>query len=372
MSKQLHVISFDIPYPANYGGAIDVYYKLKALHENGIEIILHCFEYRGNHAPELEKICSKVYYYKRNTSVLSHLSVLPYTVYSRKKNKLLENLLKDNYPILFEGLMSCYYLNHPGLANRIKLFREANIEQDYYKGLAKSTDSFIKKIYYSLESLRFKAFEKNLESADVLVAISQSDRDQLKSRFPHKRVEFIPGFHGNNSIVALPGQSDFLLYHANLSVPENELAAIYLCEKVFSKLSYKSIVAGLKPTKRLEKIIANYPNIELIANPVEAEMAALIRNAQVHVLVTFQGTGLKLKLLNTLFAGRHVLVNQLMLEGSGLDKLCHIANQSEEQIEICNKLMLIPFNQTDIIEREKILFPQFSNKVQAKRLSELF
>ena len=372
MSKHLHVISFDIPYPANYGGAIDVFYKLKALHEIGIEIILHCFEYRGNRAPELEKICKKVYYYKRNTSILSHISFMPYTVYSRKESDLLNNLGKDDYPILFEGLMSCYYLNHPGLANRTKLFREANIEHDYYSGLARATGSFTRKMYYSLESLRFKAFEKKLESADVILAISQVDGEQLKSRFPHKRVEFIPGFHSNNSVTSLPGQSDFLLYHANLSVPENELAAIYLCEKVFSKLNYKCIVAGLKPTKRLEKIISNYPTIELIANPDEAKMAALIQDVQVHVMVTFQGTGLKLKLLNTLFAGRHVLVNQLMLEGSGLDKLCHISDNSTEQIKICNKLMKIPFNQSDISEREKILFPQFSNKEQAKRLSELF
>ncbi len=372
MNRHLHVISFDIPYPANYGGAIDVFYKLKALHENGVEIILHCFEYRGNQAPELEKICKKVYYYKRNTSVLSHLTFLPYTVYSRKKQELLENLLKDNYPILFEGLMSCYYLNHPSLAKRVKLFREANIEHHYYSGLAKATDSFIKKIYFSLESLRFRAFEKKLESADVILAISQVDGDQLKSRFPNKRIEFIPGFHSNNSVTSLPGQSDFLLYHANLSVPENELAAIYLCEHVFSKLSHKCIVAGLNPTNRLKRIIAEYTNIKLISNPDEAEMASLITDAQVHVLVTFQGTGLKLKLLNTLFAGRHVLVNQLMLEGSGLDQLCHISDDSLEQIQICNKLMQIPFSQSDISERENILFPQFSNKVQAEKLSELF
>ena len=297
---------------------------------------------------------------------------MPYAVFSRKNPALLENLLKDKSAILFEGLMSCYYLSHPALAKRVKLFREANIEHEYYSGLAKASGSFVRKMYYWLESLRFKVFEKKLESADVLVAISQADADQLKSRFPLKQVEFIPGFHSNNSITSMPGQSDFLLYHANLSVPENELAAIYICEKVFSKLSYKCVVAGLNPTKRLEKIISQFPNIELIAKPDEPEMANLIKNAQVQVLVTFQGTGLKLKLLKTLFAGRHVLVNQLMLEGSGLDKLCHIANQAAEQIEICNKLMQIPFSESDISKREKILFPRFSNNEQAKRLSELF
>ena len=44
--KHLHVISFDVPVPANYGGVIDVYYKLKALHLQGVKIHLHCFEYK--------------------------------------------------------------------------------------------------------------------------------------------------------------------------------------------------------------------------------------------------------------------------------------------------------------------------------------
>jgi len=43
--KKLHIVSFDVPYPANYGGVIDVFYKLKALHSLGIEIYFHVFEY---------------------------------------------------------------------------------------------------------------------------------------------------------------------------------------------------------------------------------------------------------------------------------------------------------------------------------------
>ena len=45
MDKYLNVIALNIPYPANYGGVIDIYYKLVALHLNGVRIVLHCFEY---------------------------------------------------------------------------------------------------------------------------------------------------------------------------------------------------------------------------------------------------------------------------------------------------------------------------------------
>ena len=35
---KLHVVSFQVPFPPDYGGLIDVYYKLKALKEAGDEI----------------------------------------------------------------------------------------------------------------------------------------------------------------------------------------------------------------------------------------------------------------------------------------------------------------------------------------------
>lgn len=94
MDKYLNIVSFNIPYPANYGGVIDVYYKLEALRACGVKLILHCFEYERPHAPELESICDKVFYYKRRTGVIANLTWLPYNVYSRKDHRLIENLYK--------------------------------------------------------------------------------------------------------------------------------------------------------------------------------------------------------------------------------------------------------------------------------------
>ena len=53
MDKNLHVISFDIPWPVNYGGVIDVFYKITALAGLGVKIHLHCFEYGRKESKEL-------------------------------------------------------------------------------------------------------------------------------------------------------------------------------------------------------------------------------------------------------------------------------------------------------------------------------
>ncbi len=41
MDLHLHIIAFDIPFPPDYGGVIDVYYKIKTLSEAGVRIHLH-------------------------------------------------------------------------------------------------------------------------------------------------------------------------------------------------------------------------------------------------------------------------------------------------------------------------------------------
>ena len=96
-NQQLHIVSFDVPFPANYGGVIDVFYKIKSLQREGVGIILHCFQYGRQKSEELESLCEKVYYYKRKMNWLGVFSKTPFIVYSRKNRKLYQNLLKDDF-----------------------------------------------------------------------------------------------------------------------------------------------------------------------------------------------------------------------------------------------------------------------------------
>lgn len=371
MDYSLHIVSFDIPYPANYGGAIDVFYRLKALHELGVKIKLHCFEYWRVQAPELNKYCQEVYYYKRHQKFIYQFRKTPYAVYNRKNEALIENLLQDTAPILFEGLVCCYYLDDERLAHRKKLFRECNIEHHYYRGLAAATSDMRKKLYYTIEAYKMERYERVLTHADIIIALSTADLAYFKQKFPGKRVLFIPCFHANEEITSQIGQSDFLLYHGNLSLAENENAALYLCQHVFGKLPYRCVIAGLNPTVKLRHQVKHYSNIELITNPSQKEMDQLVAQAQINLLITFQATGLKLKLLNTLFAGRYVIANDKMLSGSGLDTLCYIANNANQQIRLCQELMQKPFSELDIDLRRVLLIPQFDNREQAKVLLKI-
>ena len=38
--NHLHIVTLDVPYPADYGGVVDLFYKLQSLHQLGIKIHL--------------------------------------------------------------------------------------------------------------------------------------------------------------------------------------------------------------------------------------------------------------------------------------------------------------------------------------------
>ena len=102
--KHLHIISFIVPYPVNYGGVFDIYHKIVALHKAGVKIYLHCFTENNRRQSELNQYCEKVFYYPRKKGIAGMSFRLPYIVASRMDTDLWENLDQDDYPVLLEGI----------------------------------------------------------------------------------------------------------------------------------------------------------------------------------------------------------------------------------------------------------------------------
>ncbi|MEG2515024.1 MAG: glycosyltransferase family 1 protein, partial [Bacteroidaceae bacterium] len=62
MENKLHIISFQVPFPPNYGGVIDVFYKLKSLKDLGYYLILHTYQYkRSKYEKEILSVVDEVY-----------------------------------------------------------------------------------------------------------------------------------------------------------------------------------------------------------------------------------------------------------------------------------------------------------------------
>ena len=368
MEKNLHIVSFDVPYPPNYGGVIDVFYKLKALKEIGYNIYLHTYEYGKGEQKELEKYCTEVNYYKRSKSPLNLLSSKPFIVKSRSNSELVKKLITQKYPILFEGLHTTYPLTEYNFDNRIVLVRSHNIEHRYYTGLAKSETSIARKSFFKQEAKKLKSYEKILTKANYILTISPYEHYYFVNKYQEK-AKYIPVFHKNNEVKKLSEKGDFALYHGDLRVSDN-IKACNLLITVFEGLKQHLIIASSYIHKELENKINNYANISFKRLEKPNDLDELFCKTQVNVLPTFQKTGIKLKLIHALFESRFCIVNSAMVEDTGLEYLCEIADNVAEfrkKIQLCFEK---EYTDKEINKRKDAL-KLFDNHTNAKKIDNL-
>jgi len=329
------------------------------------KITLHCYEYGREHSTELNKYCEHVFYYKRNMSPVNLLKKQPFIVVSRNDKSLLKRLLENDAPILYEGIHTCATLSHPSLKSRLKIIRTHNIEADYYLNLANLENNFLKKIYFNIESKKLRNFEeKTLQHADHILAISPNDTTWFRERF--ENVHYVPAFHPNEEVDILAGRGKYTLFHGDLSVKDNANAAFFLIKNIFTKIKTPFIIAGLNPPDTLIHEVKKHAHITLKINVSQAEMNDLIQQAHINLLYTFHSSGMKLKLLNALYRGRFCVVNSAMVQNTGMETLCHVANTSNDLIRAIREVQCLDFTKNLIEKRRQSLNNKFSNLTNAQ------
>lgn len=369
---KLHLVAFDVPYPPNYGGIVVVFYHLKSLKELGISITLHCFKYDNNpESDKLKEFCDEIHYYERKKSFWKQFSRTPFIVNTRMPQRLFENLSKDQHPIFFEGIHTTGFVTHPSLAKRTKIIRMHNIEWAYYRSLKEIDVDNWKRIFFHQESKKLKKYEKRIiKAAQLVLCLSSTDTKYYQEQ--NENTHYIPAFHPNTKVNSKLGTGDYALFHGKLSVPDNERAVNFLLDEVFSKTKFPFKIAGLNAPEGLKNKIEQLESVTLIENPSSSEMLDLIKNAQINLLWSFQSNGLKLKLLHSLFNGRHCLVNDHMVsEDENLTQLCSIANSKEEMVKRLNQLKNLPFTENLIEKRTKVIEKCFNNEENAKKTVDL-
>jgi len=366
--KKLHIVSFDIPFPADYGGVIDVFYRIKALHEIGFDITLHCFKY-GKRTPqkELEKYCSTIHYYPRKKSFLSIFSKVPLIVETRKTPNLLANLDKDNAPILFVGIHSCGFLDENSLRNRLKFARMYRVEHDYYTTLAKNEDGW-EKFFFAREAKKLKAFLPILQHAQHLLAIQENDYSFFKKI--HPSVFLLPISVPELKITQPMITDNYCLFHGNLSEVDNTNSVAWLIENVKELQHKRFIVAGKNPSREFINF-CQMKEVVIVPNPSEEELQKLIQSARIHLLYTEQSTGIKLKLLSALFSSGKVIVNPKMIEGTNLSYHVDIAKNGEEYSRKIKAEMRNKLSENDIKKRWKTIKEEFEVVKNLKILEAL-
>jgi len=368
LSKHLHIITHDVPFPLDFGGVTDLYCKIKALHQEDVAIHLHSFTDKRQEQSILNQLCASVHYYPRMKGPGFIFSWLPFIVWGRRSKALLHRLQSDNHPVLIEGV-HCSFLLYKGLLrNRSVVLRLHNVEYLYYKNLASHERNFIRKCYYKLESILLKRFEKKIAGLAPVWTVSENDAHIYKGISENVNASLLPVFLPWKEIKSASGKGSYCLYHGNLSVNENESAVIWLLEEVFSKTGLPLVIAGKNPSSKLRDKVYKFNHCCLVENPDEHELQDLINKAQLHVLPAFNQTGVKLKLLNALFNGRHCIVNNAAVDGTSFNEICIVANEADTFIHQTKKWFEIPFSEEMAMNRNTVLMNNFDNKKNVAKI----
>lgn len=373
--KRLHIIAFDVPYPPNYGGIADVFYKLKSLHEAGAEIIYHCFYYKGHNPPtkELEKYCKELHFYKRETGLMRLFSQIPYVTNTRRDHTLLTRLLTDpGVPIFMDGIQCCYWLKHPEIEKRAIIYRANNIEHEYYDGLAKWESNPLKKYYLKWEARKLFKYEGQLKKVNAILSVAKQDIPHFEL---YGKTYHVPPFfddtHEQEFIESNQEQEKFVLFQGNLSVTENQHAAKHIIQEIAPLSDHKIVIAGKNPPASLKKMAERENNVTLFDTPSVEKMATLIRDAQIHLLMTFQQTGIKLKLLHALQSGKHIIINSKMDDSGIFSKMCAVEDGSKDIVSRIDELMDVHFSKTMKDERDNLFNSIFGNQKKAADILQL-
>jgi hypothetical protein len=242
------------------------------------------------------------------------------------------------------------------------------VEYQYYRQLYFSERSLLKKIYYHHESNLLRQYEHRIADKVKILAVSPRDSQLYRQEFGAENIDTLPVFLPFEAVQSKEGTGCFCLYHGNLSVAENEKVVDWLLKKVFAPLEMPFIVSGKNPSPRLIKLLHQYPHACLIADPTDEEMNDLISKAQINILPSFNCTGIKLKLLNALYNGRHCIVNKDAVEDTGLEPLCHVVDNAQAFRSLVTELSAQPFTREEICSRETILGKLFNQEKNLQKL----
>ena len=367
-NNTLHIVSLDNPFPPVYGGIIDIFYKIQALHRNGCEIYLHCFvDTVPESNPELEAIVAKVFYYPKTKSIFGILSMTPFSVKTRTSSELSRNLHRIVAPVLFESLKPTAVLSEMTNFPEKKILRMQNIEHDYFNGIAHSETNFFKKALYFAESLKYKNYEPRIKAFDDILSLSVHETDYIRKKFGN--ATYIPLFHGNDIVAPLSPFGNHAVYNGDLNTADNRRALDFIIS-VFKEINdYPLVIAVRDRHHFVRKLIGKAENITLAKPDNYNHLKQFLADAHINIMFSYQSTGTKLKLVNALHNSRHCLINENMVDDPEIIKLCTLATDKKGFIAAIQNLRHIAYD--DFENRKRVVGEIYDDQKNARKLMDV-
>jgi glycosyltransferase involved in cell wall biosynthesis len=369
-------VSNRVPWPLNEGGTIGIYNYTRAYHELGLEVTLYCLDGIKHNTPlaeattELSKY-AKILIHPIDTDINSEEAMRhllrneSYNV-SRFYNTVFDGELRDllkkeTFDIIqLEGTFTGPYIdtikaNHTGAV----ALRMHNVEYEIWERLSANERNPFKKMYLRILAKQLKTFEaKLLPKVNVIVTVTDDDAQKFKALHPTGNYLTIPAGIDLDTWKYTPSGNYTTWYHigsmewhANAEAVHWYLDAIHpLIQKADSR--YKLSLAGKGIHAR-----SFHPDSSLEINDNVPSAFEFVRDCDVCVVPLKSGSGIRLKILEAMAAGK--LVVSTTVGAQGIDYTPEvdilIADKPSEFLAIYKRLMNGEIDTTTIVTNARKL-----------------
>ena len=236
-------------------------------------------------------------------------------------NDLSKLLEKNKFDIIqLETLYCTPYIETIRKYSKAKIvLRSHNVEHIIWERLATSEKNFLKKKYLNLLARRLKEYElKTLSEVDGIIPITTVDETIIKSLGFKGAIHSVPlGIEVDDYVRSSPEKSEMVLYHLGSMdwLPNLEGVEWFMKEcwpmVRSSSPDAKLFLAGRDFPQTI--IDANYPAV--VCDGLVADAGAYTMNKQIMIVPLLSGSGMRVKIIQGLAAGKTIISTSIGAEG---------------------------------------------------------
>lgn len=389
-----------IPYPLKDGGAIAIHHLSKGFIDTGNRVdllVMNTSKHRTNRDSvktyydeigagivELVDINTEIRLMKVVINLL--FSRLPYNAarfISKRFAEKLEDLLSGNdYDLVqFEGLYLMPYMKIVRKYSDARIaLRAHNVEHEIWHESSMGRKGLLKKVYLRILARRIEKFEYHyINSYDFLIPIS--DRDALKfEEMGNTKPCFVCpfGFDFNTtSFTHASLKERNLFYIGSLDWLPNQEGLVWFIKHVWKNLQtlypgLKFFIAGRNAPGWLAVLSRQY-QVEFLGEVEDA--FSFMSDKALMVVPLFSGSGMRVKIVEAMAAGKVVISTAKGAEGIGLKDGGEIiiANDAETFVSAVGKMQSDENKYLQIAKNAiKFVREKLNNDSISSRLSEFY
>ncbi|MBO7570721.1 MAG: glycosyltransferase family 4 protein [Bacteroidales bacterium] len=394
------IVANKMPYPPKDGGSIATLSLARSLRKCGCIVDLlamNTSKHYCNIGDIPDEISSEIGFHAvpidttiRASAALKNLlfSSLPYNaerfINKDFEKKLCELLAANNYDVVqLEGLYLCPYIPAIRKCSQAKVaLRAHNVEHEIWSRMVENEKSLPKRFYKRIIARRMRKFElSHINSYDYLVPITDRDAKFFSENGNTRPIFVAPtGIGADNPLLSIDGtkaEYPTFSYIGALDWQPNVEGLEWFVRNVWNKYRFmhsgaKFRIAGRNADKEFEKF--------LISNGVDymGELESVVEyyaSGTIFVVPLFSGSGMRIKIVEAMSAGKSVITTTLGTEGIATEngKNIFVADSAEDFIACMEKLASDKCLYDEIsANARKFVVENYDNNIIASRLLDFY